>query len=585
MHDSTWDLSVFYKGFDDPALRADIEEVRACVAGFDSLLAAEKPVVQKLEDMIRATEALVNTLYRVDLFINLTLSTDTENSAALRYLDELSNLTVEIQLADSKCARYVGGVKDLEAAIAESELLKKNAFVLREQAEKAAHMLPETLEKWMLRMSLDGGDAFSKLRDRLIGTHTVDLNGKAQPLPAVRGMAYDPDPAVRKAAYEAELASYRKIETPMAFCLSCIKGEALTMCEAKGYPDVLTQQLAESRMDRETLDAMLAAIREALPDFRRYLKAKAGLLGHANGMPFYDLFAPVGSANRRYTADEAHDLLVKVFTEVNPEMGAFIDHAFQSRWIDMYPKEGKEGGAFCAGCHELKLSRVLTNFVGSFSDVSTLAHELGHGWHNHCLERVPVLMADAPMPLAETASIFNETLLNHTVRKEADEETRFALLESNLMEATQTVVDIYSRFLFESAVFEARKTHIPTADELNRMMLDAQEQAYGDGLDPEVRHPSMWVNKGHYYSVGLHFYNFPYAFGLLFGLGVFAKYEREGASFMPRYDGLLASCGSGKVAEVAASVGIDVHSVTYWRSALDVIRGEVDEFVSLCEKR
>lgn len=146
-------------------------------------------------------------------------------------------------------------------------------------ARQSAHMLPAELEKWMLRMSLDGGDAFSKLRDRLIGTHTVDLNGKAQPLPAVRGMAYDPDPVVRKAAYEAELASYRKIETPMAFCLSCIKGEALTMCEAKGYSDVLSQQLAESRMDHETLDAMWTAIREALPDFRRYLQQKGGAAG------------------------------------------------------------------------------------------------------------------------------------------------------------------------------------------------------------------------------------------------------------------------------------------------------------------
>ena len=231
------------------------------------------------------------------------------------------------------------------------------------------------------------------------------------------------------------------------------------------------------------------------------------------------------------------------------------------------------------------ISRVLTNFVGSFSDVSTLAHELGHGWHNHCLERKPLLMADPPMPLAETASIFNETMLSHEVRKTADEKTRFALLENSLMEATQVIVDIYSRFLFESAVIEARKTHIPTPEELNQMMLDAQEQSYGDGLDPQVRHSGMWINKSHYYSTGRHFYNFPYAFGHLFGLGVFKKYLAEGPAFMPKYDELLASCGSGPVAEVAASVGIDVHSVDYWRSALDVARAEVDEFIRLSEQQ
>jgi len=330
---------------------------------------------------------------------------------------------------------------------------------------------------------------------------------------------------------------------------------------------------------------MITAIYEYLPHFRRYLKKKAELLGHKNGLPFYDLFAPMGSSSKTYTADEAHELLVKVFNEVNPEMGAFIDHAFENRWIDMYPKEGKSGGAFCAGFYDKKLSRILTNFVGSFSDVSTLAHELGHAWHNKCMESVPQLLAGAPMPLAETASIFNETLLSHVVLKDADQETRFSLIENSLMESTQTIVDILSRFLFEKAVFEARKTHIPTAEELNQMMLDAQAEAYGDGLDPECRHPGMWICKSHYYSVGLHFYNFPYAFGHLFGLGVFGKYLKEGASFLPKYNALLASCGSAKVYDVAKSVDIDLHSVDYWRSALEVIKKDVDEFIELSENR
>ncbi|MCI6377445.1 MAG: M3 family oligoendopeptidase [Clostridiales bacterium] len=585
MNDMTWDLSVFYSGFDDPALRGDLEKIREQLGQTEALLNAGVNDVQKLESIVAAEERLQNLLNRTYGYVELTLAADTENADALRCLDELSNLMVDVRLAHSQFVRYIGGVEDLDAKIRQSETLAQNAFILKEAAQEAGHMLPASMEKWMLRMSLNGGDAFSKMRDRLMGSHTVELDGKTLPLPAVRGMAYDPDPAVRKAAYEAELASYKKVETPMAYCLSCIKGEAQTLSELKGYPDILTQQLVESRMDQETLDAMWTAIREALPDFRRYLKRKAELLGHQNGLPFYDLFAPMGESTKKYTVDEAHALLVDVFTRVNPEMGRFIDHAFNNRWIDMFPREGKEGGAFCAGFHDMKISRVLTNFVGSFSDVSTLAHELGHGWHNHCLERKPLLMADPPMPLAETASIFNETMLSHEVRKTADEKTRFALLENSLMETTQVIVDIYSRFLFESAVIEARKTHIPTPAELNQMMLDAQEQSYGDGLDPEARHSGMWINKSHYYSTGRHFYNFPYAFGHLFGLGVFQKYLAEGPAFMPKYDELLASCGSGPIAEVAASVGIDVRSVDYWRSALDVARAEVDEFIRLSQKQ
>ncbi len=585
MKDFTWDLSVFYKGFDDPALRWDIDGVKALAAQGHALLAAQEGPAFTLEKMIGCLEELSNRLYRAFSFCQLTLAADTENKEAFRYLDELSALYVDVEVLQSACVRYVGQIPDVEAAIAQSETLEKNAFVLREYQSRAAHMLPESLEKWMLRMSLSGGDAFSKLRDQVMGAHTVELEGKTLPLPAVRGMAYDPDPAVRQKAYEAELASYSKVALPMAFCLAGIKGEAITLCEARGYPDVLTQQLAETRMDGRTLEAMLTAIREALPDFRRYLRAKAKLLGHPGGLPFYDLFAPVGKSTKQYTIEEARALLSQVFTQVNPEMGAFMDHAFENRWIDVYPREGKEGGAFCAGSHQLKLSRVLTNFVGSFSDVSTIAHELGHAWHNHCLESVPLLMADPPMPLAETASIFNETLLNHVVRQTADEDMAFGLLESSLMEATQTVVDIYSRFLFESAVFEARKTHTPTVEELNAFMLDAQAQAYGDGLHETLRHPYMWINKSHYYTVGLHFYNFPYAFGLLFGLGVFGRYREQGAGFIPEYNALLQSCGGGLVADVARSVGIDVGDPAYWRGALGLVRREIDEFVELAGKQ
>lgn len=583
--EATWDLSVFYQGFDDPALKADLADIKTLTEGGNRLLAADLSDVEKLEKLVCQLEALVNKLTRVYLYSGLTLAVEAENREAFRLQEALDALNVEVKMFQNGCTRWIGGVQNLDALIAQSPKLTANAFVLREARSLAAHMAPESVEKWLLRMSLSGGDAFQKLREQLMGTLTAELNGETLPMPAVRGKAYDPDPVVRKAAYEAELAAYPKVALPMAFCLGGIKGEAITVCEAKGYPDVLTQQLTESRMDRETLDAMWTAIREALPEFRRYLKAKARLLGHADGLPFYDLFAPVGQDTRTYTIEEARAVLEDAFGKAHPAMAAFMSKAFDRRWIDLYPKEGKSGGAFCAGSHEQRLSRVLTNFMGSFSDISTLAHELGHAWHNRCMEQQPVLMAEPPMPLAETASTFNETLLAQTVLKTADPEQAFGILEGILMEATQCCVDIYSRFLFESAVFEARKTHTPAVEELRAMMLEAQEQAYGDSLAKDARHADMWINKSHYYTVGLHYYNFPYAFGLLFGLGVYGMYQREGAAFLPRYDALLAACGADSVANVAASVGVDVRSPAYWRSALDVLRAEIDEFETLAAAR
>lgn len=583
--ETTWDLSVFYKSFSDPALRADIDTMKALTTEGHELLKADLPLVQKLEAVVCQLEALSNKYARAAMFAQLTLSVEAENREAFRAMEELSSLMVDLQVFQSACTRYIGSVEHLDEVVAQSKELTQNAFALYEASQTAKHMLPESMEKWMLRMSLSGGDAFQKLHDQLMGTITVELNGESLPLPAVRGMAYDPDPVVRKNAYDAELAAYPKVALPLAFCLSGIKGEALTMCEAKGYSDVLTQQLEESRMDHDTLNAMWTAIREALPDFRRYLRAKGKLLGHSDGLPFYDLFAPVGKDTQKYTVEEARELLRDTFGKAHPQMADFMMHAFDSRWIDLYPREGKEGGAFCADNHDMKICRIMSNFVGSFADVSTLAHELGHAWHARCMQDLPLLMAQPPMSLAETASTFNETMLSHTVIATADPERAFGLLEGILMEATQCVVDIYSRYLFESAVFEARKTHTPAVEELRQMMLSAQEEAYGEGLAKDVRHADMWINKGHYYTVGLHFYNFPYSFGLLFGLGVFQKYQQEGAAFLPTYDALLARCGSDTVANVAASVGIDVRSAAYWRSALDVLRAEIDEFETLAARR
>ena len=174
--------------------------------------------------------------------------------------------------------------------------------------------------------------------------------------------------------------------------------------------------------------------------------------------------------------------------------------------------------------------------------------------------------------------------VGEVVEGQAGKKERLSLLEGNLMETTQTIVDIYSRYLFESAVIEQRRERTLSVNELKSIMLDAQEQSYGDGLDPDVRHPYMWACKCHYYFPGNAFYNFPYAFGQLFGVGMFAQYQKEGASFVPKYNKLLRSCGSGLVADVAGSVGIDVRSADFWRDSLNVYVREIDAFIALADE-
>ncbi len=581
---NTWDLSFLYKGFEDEAFQADLKKWPEMIAEQKALLDADMDDLSKLVQLVEIDEAISTLARRLRSYTSNTMATQANHGVAQQYSDKLSLIGNQGRLVDSAFTRYVGSLTNLDEMIAQSEKLQKVAFALRQMAEEAKHSIPADIEPWMLEMSLSGGSAFSQLRGKLESNHTVEFRGKTLPLAAVRGMAYDGDASVRKDAYEAELASYKKIDLPMSYCLNSIKMEARTLAKAKGYPTVLDMTLASSRMDRETLDAMITAIQEYLPHFRRYLRAKAKYLGHADGLPFYDLFAPVGKASKSYTIEEAREVLLREMGKFTPAMAEFMDTAFEQRWIDVYPKEGKRGGAFCASAHEYDRSLILTNYQGSFSDISTLAHELGHAWHNRCMAGLPYLMIRTPMPLAETASIFNETMLAHQVLKNASEDEKFTLLESSLMESTQTCVDILSRYLFETEVIDTRADHAMTVDELKDAMLRAQDATYGDGLDKNVRHPYMWACKSHYYSSGFNFYNFPYAFGELFGKGVFAQYLKEGDAFVPKYNQLLRSCGSGTIAEVAASVGIDVRSADFWRASLEVIKGEIDTFCQLCEK-
>ncbi len=583
--ESTWDLSVLYRGFDDPEIEKDFARLKECCGQMKAVFAGDP--LPALENAVDIMEEIYRLSSSLGSFAGLTLAADAACEPAQQLMDRLMVFSVQISLVSSEMTRYIGGLQDLESLIAGSEKLRRVDFMLRRSREEARHLMAPEIEEWMLKMSLSGGEAFSTLRDKLDATVTVDYRGEKLPLSAVRSKAYDPDPQVRKDAYEAEIAAYPKIEIPMAACLNGVKGEALTMAEAMHFDSVLDRSLFNNNMDRETLDAMLGAIRESLPAFRRYLRKKGEILGHKNGLPFYDLFAPIapkGYTPKTYTIEEAREKLLTEMGKFTPDMAAFMDHAFRNRWIDVYPREGKSGGAFCAGLHHLDQSRVLTNFAGSFSDVSTLAHELGHAWHNRCMAGLPACMTDTPMPLAETASIFNETLLAEAAMAQAGKEEQFSLLEGRLMEITQVIVDIYSRYLFETAVIEQRKERTLSAQELRQLMLDAQEQSYGDGLDPEIRHPYMWACKSHYYSPGYAFYNFPYAFGQLFGQGMYEKYRVQGAAFVPKYNQLLRCCGSMPVKDVARQMDIDVGSVSFWREALAGYEKEIDRFIALADE-
>lgn len=579
---STWNLDPIYKGFDDPAFASDLKELAHQVEAITSLAARlpEMEALTGLREGIAIQESISELAGKLANYASLRQAADTRDPEAGSQMGRVMAVYSGAAAPMAAFQDWAAKLPDLMEAASQDETLRDYAFLLGNLKENSCYLLSGSGEAVMARLRLSGSDAWSEMQQYLTSTVRVNYRGTVTNLSAIRNMAYDPDPQVRKDAYEAELGCYPAIADPVAYALNSIKLETISDCRLRGYASPLERTLKRSDMKKETLDAMMEAIREYLPKFHQYLKAKASALGHKNGLPWYDLFAPMGSSSTRFTTQQARDYLVDLFAGFDGELSQMIARAFDGSWIDFYPRDGKAGGAFCSGVECLGESRILTNFDGMMGDVVTLAHELGHAFHNQCIQDHRPLNKGYSMPLAETASTFNEcVVMASAIRNAAGDQEKIALIESQLQDATQIICDILSRYLFETAVFANRDAQFMDASKLCNMMLTAQKEAYGDGLDHSCLHPYMWVCKSHYY--GPTFYNFPYAFGGLFARGLYARYLQEGASFVPKYKRLLWTTTVATAEDTAKVAGIDLTDRSFWRSALQTIADQIDLFCSL----
>ena len=580
-----WNLAPIYRGFDDPAFDRDMTELKDAVAEFASWTQKLEQIepLEGLKDGIGHQEKLYTMGGKLVEYCMLRQSADTTDPEAGSRLGQIMASISSIAGPQAAFQEWASKLPDLMALVASDEVLSAYTFLFETMKESSRFLLPGRGEEIAAKLGLSGGSAWSEMQQYLTSTVPVQYRGETTNLSTIRNLAYDADPAVRKDAYEAELACYERIAAPVAYALNSIKLETLNDCELRGYAGPLDRTLKESHLSRATLDAMFGAMDEYLPKFWQYLKAKGKALGHENGLPWYDLFAPMGTVADKYTTEDARNYLVELFSGFDQELADMVAKAFDEAWIDFYPRSGKAGGAFCAGVECLGESRILTNFDGLFGDIVTLAHELGHAFHNQCVDSHRILNRDYSMPVAETASTFNECVVMAAAIKGArDDGERLALIESQLQDITQVICDIYSRYRFESMVFEKRSSEFMNAQTLCDMMTEAQKRSYGDGLDQNVMHPYMWVCKSHYY--GPIFYNFPYAFGALFARGLYAQYERDGAAFVPKYKKLLYTTPIASAEDTARVADIDLTDKAFWRAALQVVADQIDLFCQIVEK-
>ena len=578
-----WNLNPIYTGFDDPRFEEDLQALRRTVRDLEELtqhLTGDSAAL--LKRGLTLQERLQELAEKLLCYAELRQAACTTDAEAGSKIGKIMGVYSDSAAPVAAFEGWLAAIPDLDGLIASDPLFEEYRFILERKKLGSLHLLPGIGEKVMAKLKISGSNAWAELQQYLTSTVKVTYRGEEINLSAVRNLAYSAEAEVRKDAYEAELDCYRSIEDSVAYALNSLKLETLNECELRGYESPLARTLEQSNMEKKTLDAMFAAIDQKLPMFRRYLKAKAHALGHENGLPWYDLFAPMGKSSTRFTTQDARDYLVELFSHFDDELSGMVARAFDEEWIDFYPRSGKAGGAFCSGVSCIGQSRILTNFDGTLGDVVTLAHELGHAFHNQCIADHRPLNHDYSMPVAETASTFNEcVVMNHAIAQAADDAEKLNLIESQLQDVTQIIVDIYSRYRFEDAVLRRRKEEFMGAAELCRIMLQAQADSYGDGLDSALRHPYMWLCKSHYY--GSTFYNFPYAFGGLFARGLYAKYAQEGASFVPIYKKLLHTTTVATAEDAAKVAGIDLTDKEFWLSALAEVEEKIDMFCALVE--
>lgn len=595
---SRWDMSNVYPALDSPEFEADRARLSAELDALNAFVQEHAPELTPAGDPAHIHRLLDEFLHRFNESLALAetlgaylaafVTTDSFDEHAKRLYSEFQQIHVRLQMLQSRTMRLLGGLGEtLEAVIALGEAPGEHAFALREAAEQSRYLMSDAEESLAAELAPSGPSAWSKLQGTVTSQLTVDfeLDGKAQtlPMPALINLRSHPDPEVRRRAYQTELEAWKKAEEPLAAALNGVKGTVLVLDRRRGREDALHASLDASRIDRATLDALLSAMRDSFPVFRRYFRAKAHRLGKEK-LPWWDLFAPLGKTDTTFTFPQARDFILKHFAEFSPDLADFARRAFENNWIDAEQRPGKRGGAFCMGLPAVKESRVLCNFDGSLDQVFTIAHELGHGYHNHCLYRAgkTPLQSETPMTLAETASIMCETIVTNAVLEQADDpQEQLAILETSLISDSQVIVDIYSRFLFEKEVFERRAQAELSAADLCDIMARAQKETYGEALDEEALHPYMWTWKPHYYYAGFSFYNYPYAFGLLFGLGLYAIYRQRGAAFVEDYRNLLASTGEGNAADLAARFGIDIRDRAFWDSSLQMVAERVARYEAL----
>ncbi len=607
-----WNLDSIFPSLNSPKYKTALEDVKSGMDNLENFITSAKKLMKDspenfdfpiwLKSYLESEDKVSRIFSSLGAYAYIIYSVDTTNTEYLNNISKIDEIGLRIEQIDLDFQQILkANSSKLDDFCKRFPEFAEYRYILEESIEETKHQMTPAEENLASDLQRTGGDAWDRLHEQII-SNLKDSTGKT--FNEIRNDAYSADADLRKKSYQTEISLLKQNEIAFAACLNNLKGETVTLNKRRKWEKALDRSLSSSRLGKKTLDALIGAIEDSLPAWREYFQLKAKYLRKngltksetagtdANkGIAFYDLFAPVASSSassesllsKKWTFDEARNYVIERYESFSSSMGDFARKAFDNGWIDAECRQGKVGGAYDEDFAINNESRIMTNFTGAFSDIITLAHELGHAYHFSCMKGKPCAFYSYPMTLAETASTFAETIVKQDMISRCSGSDKLQILDLDLQDTSQTLVDILSRFYFESSVFEERKDNELNSDDFCRLMKAAQEKSYGDGLSSTERHEYIWAVKSHYYSTGLDFYNFPYAFGQLFGAGLFALYQKEGKTFAKKYAELLSHTGSMSCEDLCHMAGFDIESKDFWKSGIEMYLKEIEEFKKLVD--
>ncbi|MFI8576193.1 M3 family oligoendopeptidase [Rossellomorea aquimaris] len=588
-YSDVWDLDVFFQGgSESPEFRRHLDTLEKKKNDFaENALAFHPPQSASDADLvwklIEEAKEVMLYLRQAGAFVSCLEAQNMHDRKADSLRGEVTSLSADFSSTFTKFQQQLSDcTEEIWDELLQHDQLSEITFVLNEWRQKAKDKLSSTEESLIQALAVDGYHGWGQMYDTIVGAMEIEHDGKKLSVGQANNLLSSPDANTRKEVFEKLENAWEQNEELFARTLNHLGGFRLNVYKKRGWDELMKEPLEYNRMKQETLDAMWGAISKHKQPFVQYLERKAKLIGK-DRLDWYDLDAPVAESTSTMSYDDGAKFILKQFSRFGEEMAQFAEKAFENQWIEAEDRSGKRPGGFCTSFPLSDQSRIFMTYSGSMSNVSTLAHELGHAFHSYALKPMHTLNRNYAMNVAETASTFAEMIVADAAVKEAETKAeKIALVEDKLQRSVAFFMNIHARFLFETRFYEERKKGIVSADKLNELMVDAQKEAFSDSIG-EV-HPRFWASKLHFYITGVPFYNFPYTFGYLFSLSIYAKALETDESYEDKYMALLRDTAVMNVEELAMKhLGEDITKEAFWEKGIKLCMADVEEFLELTE--